>query len=433
MPLLTRMVATPLAIDIRPGRRRGARAAAWRTGGSRAEGHVAVAVGPVLGEELARRCGRSSRTRVLPGRGRHARGARASSPRSCARARSTRSSGSAAAARSTWRSTPRRSRACRWSRSRRTWPTTGSRRPCRRSCTTATRGPTACRCRWRSWWTSTTSAAASRACAARASAMSVSNLSAIADWRLAEEARGEPVDGDRGHVRAHGGRRGAAPRGRDRGRRVPGRARRVARPLGARDGDGRQQPPVQRRRARDPARDRRAVSRTATPTTASSRAPPACSRASCGERGAGGADRRVPRAARPAAARRSDLGLDEASSPRPCCARRATRPDRYTILEHLDLDEEGVREPNRCVRRGLRSLSCRAATQPPEIFARNSGEHWAGRLYIRRFSPYATRLFLRAGLSPNAVTWLFVPPGSRPPRCWPSTASAWPASWPRSS
>ena len=53
----------------------------------------------------------------------------------------------------------------------------------------------------------------------------------------------------------------------------------------------------------------------------------------------------------------------------------------------------------------------RAATQPPEIFERNSGEHWAGRLYIRRFSPYATRVFVRAGLSPNAVTWLFVAVG----------------------
>ena len=50
----------------------------------------------------------------------------------------------------------------------------------------------------------------------------------------------------------------------------------------------------------------------------------------------------------------------------------------------------------------------RAATQPPEIFERNSGEHWAGRLYIRRFSPYATRVFLRVGLSPDGVTWLFV-------------------------
>ena len=53
----------------------------------------------------------------------------------------------------------------------------------------------------------------------------------------------------------------------------------------------------------------------------------------------------------------------------------------------------------------------RAATQPPEIFERNSGEHWAGRLYVRRFSPYATKLFLRLGLSPNAVTWLFIATG----------------------
>ena len=53
----------------------------------------------------------------------------------------------------------------------------------------------------------------------------------------------------------------------------------------------------------------------------------------------------------------------------------------------------------------------KAATQPPQIFERNSGEHWAGRLYVRRFSPYATKLFLRLGFSPNAVTWLFVAAG----------------------
>jgi phosphatidylglycerophosphate synthase len=46
----------------------------------------------------------------------------------------------------------------------------------------------------------------------------------------------------------------------------------------------------------------------------------------------------------------------------------------------------------------------RAVTQPASIFARNSGEHWAGRLYVRRFSPYVTRPLLRTGVSPNAVT-----------------------------
>lgn len=51
----------------------------------------------------------------------------------------------------------------------------------------------------------------------------------------------------------------------------------------------------------------------------------------------------------------------------------------------------------------------RAATQPPEIFARNSGEHWAGRLYVRRLSPYATRWLL--ALHPNTVTWLMIGAG----------------------
>ena len=48
----------------------------------------------------------------------------------------------------------------------------------------------------------------------------------------------------------------------------------------------------------------------------------------------------------------------------------------------------------------------RAATQPPSIFERNSGEHWAGRLYVRRASPYATRLLL--GRHPNSVTALMI-------------------------
>jgi phosphatidylglycerophosphate synthase len=50
----------------------------------------------------------------------------------------------------------------------------------------------------------------------------------------------------------------------------------------------------------------------------------------------------------------------------------------------------------------------RAITQPPSIFERNSGEHWAGRLYVRRYSPYVTRLLLRTRLSPNGVTWVMI-------------------------
>jgi phosphatidylglycerophosphate synthase len=53
----------------------------------------------------------------------------------------------------------------------------------------------------------------------------------------------------------------------------------------------------------------------------------------------------------------------------------------------------------------------RAATQPASIFARNSGEHWAGKLYMRRLSPYLTRLLLRTPLTPNGVTWLMIATG----------------------
>jgi phosphatidylglycerophosphate synthase len=53
----------------------------------------------------------------------------------------------------------------------------------------------------------------------------------------------------------------------------------------------------------------------------------------------------------------------------------------------------------------------REVTQPPSIFARNSGEHWAGRLYVRRLSPYVTRALLPTGVSPNAVTWAMIAVG----------------------
>lgn len=49
----------------------------------------------------------------------------------------------------------------------------------------------------------------------------------------------------------------------------------------------------------------------------------------------------------------------------------------------------------------------RAVCQPPGLVARG-GEHWAGRLYMRRISPYATWVFVRLGWSPNQVTWLMI-------------------------
>jgi phosphatidylglycerophosphate synthase len=50
----------------------------------------------------------------------------------------------------------------------------------------------------------------------------------------------------------------------------------------------------------------------------------------------------------------------------------------------------------------------RAVTQPASLFARNSGEHWAGKLYMRRLSPYVTRVLLRTRVTPNAVTWFMM-------------------------
>ena len=54
----------------------------------------------------------------------------------------------------------------------------------------------------------------------------------------------------------------------------------------------------------------------------------------------------------------------------------------------------------------------RAKGQPPEVLARLNDEHWFGRLYMRRLSPYATLVFARLGWSPNAVTVCFMISGA---------------------
>jgi phosphatidylglycerophosphate synthase len=50
----------------------------------------------------------------------------------------------------------------------------------------------------------------------------------------------------------------------------------------------------------------------------------------------------------------------------------------------------------------------RAKGQPPEVLARLNDEHWFGRLYMRKLSPYATMAFARLGFSPNGVTVCFM-------------------------
>ena len=53
----------------------------------------------------------------------------------------------------------------------------------------------------------------------------------------------------------------------------------------------------------------------------------------------------------------------------------------------------------------------RAETQPDWLLARPGAEHWAGRLYMRRLSPYLTRLVLRTPLPANGVTAVMIPAG----------------------
>ena len=53
----------------------------------------------------------------------------------------------------------------------------------------------------------------------------------------------------------------------------------------------------------------------------------------------------------------------------------------------------------------------RAVTQPPAVRGRRTAEHWTGDLYMRRISPYVTRVLLPTGISANGVTWLMIVSG----------------------
>ncbi|MBA0125236.1 CDP-alcohol phosphatidyltransferase family protein [Haloechinothrix sp. YIM 98757] len=53
----------------------------------------------------------------------------------------------------------------------------------------------------------------------------------------------------------------------------------------------------------------------------------------------------------------------------------------------------------------------RAACHPDSVLGRASGEHWAGRLYMRNLSLYLTRALLPTPITPNGVTWLMIGSG----------------------
>lgn len=50
--------------------------------------------------------------------------------------------------------------------------------------------------------------------------------------------------------------------------------------------------------------------------------------------------------------------------------------------------------------------------QPEEIRGRASSEHWLNDVYLRRLSPYQTRLLLKTGVSANGVTWMMIVAGA---------------------
>jgi phosphatidylserine synthase len=53
----------------------------------------------------------------------------------------------------------------------------------------------------------------------------------------------------------------------------------------------------------------------------------------------------------------------------------------------------------------------RAVGQPRSLHVSEGYEHWAGRLYMRRVSPYVTRLLVSTPVSANGVTALLFPAG----------------------
>jgi phosphatidylglycerophosphate synthase len=54
----------------------------------------------------------------------------------------------------------------------------------------------------------------------------------------------------------------------------------------------------------------------------------------------------------------------------------------------------------------------RPVTQPLTVTRRSGAEHWTGTLYMRRVSPYVTRLLLPTRITPNGVTALMIVCGS---------------------
>lgn len=54
----------------------------------------------------------------------------------------------------------------------------------------------------------------------------------------------------------------------------------------------------------------------------------------------------------------------------------------------------------------------KAKTQPESVRGRRNSEHWTADLYLRRISPYLTRLLIPTAITPNGVTYLMILTGA---------------------
>lgn len=54
----------------------------------------------------------------------------------------------------------------------------------------------------------------------------------------------------------------------------------------------------------------------------------------------------------------------------------------------------------------------REVTQPPAVRGRKNSEHWVADVYLRRVSPYLTRVLLPTGVAANTVTWFMILTGA---------------------
>lgn len=66
----------------------------------------------------------------------------------------------------------------------------------------------------------------------------------------------------------------------------------------------------------------------------------------------------------------------------------------------------------------------RAVAHPPGLLERRSGEHWAGRRYMRRLSLHVTRMLAPTRVTPNGVTLAMIVVGAVG-----AIALAWPTWW----